>query len=629
MSFANTQYFTIAIIVIVLIAILLNRLNAKYFKWVKTYWFYDRTWMSRISSFLYLFSLFLLMVSLLDLRGPEKKIRASLPDQRTIIMLDTSASMLAEDVRPSRFIKSIQLARHFVKNAAGHQISVVLFSDIQKRLIPFTDDIDLLDSRLAALEKTNAVSGGTNISQAIAEAVQYFEFDSSDDDKSKSGNMLVFTDAEENEGEFKASIPSNVNLAIVGLGTLKGANIPLRWEDGGFRGYKIYKGQPIVTKLDEDYIKKMGKGVSNFHYWIANSYSLPTEEIMNFFRASYTKKQSTGDLRIRPVYSHYILIPAIVLYCLSVLVGRFAIFKTVRNLVVVLALGMSLNEARAQEEAPKEKQIGPELRSDLELIKEGKADRKYVLKVAEKLLKDKDEKRATELYSEYSKKNDDEEVRFNYATSLLKSNRLQEALPIAQELMKTSKNEDLKNKLRNNLLLSTDPNKQKEQNKQDQKNQQNQQDKKDNKENKENKENKDNKNQQNQQQKDNKKDGGKNDQQDKNKNNKPDGKQDSNQKKPDNSGKQDDKEKDKEKDKKNEKNKGKDKKDKEEQDKEDQQPKGPQTLEEKEKEIEQKRRMTKTPAMIKQILSDDRELQKRMMDTSTNERGEMKPKRDW
>lgn len=628
MSFANTQYFTIALIVIVAITILLNRLNASFFKWVKAYWFYERTWMSRISTFFYLLSLFLLMISLLDLRGPEKKVRASLPDQRTIILLDTSASMLAEDVRPSRFVKSLQLARHFVKNAAGHQISIVLFSDIQKRLIPFTDDIDLLDSRLAALEKTNSVAGGSNISQAIEEALQYFEFDSGDDDKTKTGNMLVFTDAEESEGEFKINVPSNVNLGVVGIGTLKGANIPLRWEDGGFRGYKNFKGQPVVTKLDEDYIRKIGKNAGSFKYWVANSYSLPTDDIMNFFRAAYNKKQSTGDMRIRPVYSHYILIPAIILYCLSVVFGRFPVFKMSKNLLLVIVFAGSLQMAAAQDVERKQKQPSPEIQRDLELIKEGKADRKYVLKVAEKLLKEKDEARASELYAEYSKQNDDEEIKFNHATALMKTNRLAEAMPLVQDLMKNSKNEDLKNKLRNNLLLSTDPNRQKEQDKQDQQqNQQNQQDQQnnqDNKENKENKDNKDNKNQQNQQQKDNKKDGGKDDKQDQNKNNKQDGKQDNSQKKPDNNGKQDDKEKEK-----NEKNKGKDKgQGKEDQEKEEEQ-KGPQSLEEKEKEIEQKRRMTKTPGVIKQILSDDRELQKKMMDTSTSERGEMKPKRDW
>jgi Ca-activated chloride channel family protein len=630
MNFVNTQFLTLALVAIIFIAILLNRLNSKFFKWIKTYWFYERTWVNKISAVLYLLSLLLLLLSLLDLRGPERKVKASLPDQRTIILIDTSASMLAEDVRPSRFVKSIQLARHFVKNAPGHQISVVLFSDIQKRLIPFTDDIDLIDSRLAALEKTNTVAGGSNISQAIEEAIQYFDFDSSEDDKTKSGNMLVFTDAEESEGEFKVHIPSNINLAMVGVGTLKGANIPLRWEDGSFRGYKTFKGEPVITKLDEAYIQKMGKNIKSFKYWIANSYSLPTEELMNFFRSTYMKKQSTGDMRIRPVYSHYILIPAILIYCLSVLLGRFALFKTAKQAILIfsLGLGLGITSVRA-EDKPKEKAISPELQKDLELIKEGKADRKFILKVAEKILKSNDDQRASELYSEYFKKDDAEEVKFNYATSLMKTNRVQESLPYVQDLLKNSKNESLKSKLRNNLLLSLDDQKQKDKDKnkdkdkegKDKKQDKNDQDKKD-KDNKENKDKKDKKDTKDQNKQDQKKEGGKNSKDDK--------KQDGPNKKPDKEGKKDDKnEKDKDKDKKDGKDKDKDKDKGKEEEKEAKQPSGPSTLEEKEKEIEQKRKMVKTPAMIKQILSDDRELQKKMMDTSTSERGEQKPKRDW
>lgn len=157
MNFANTQFLPHIIVSALVLWVLLIYLNYKYFNWVKSYWFFERSWMSRISAFVYIVSIFLMLISLLDLRGPEERVKSALPDQRTIIILDSSASMLAEDVRPSRFGKAIQLARHFVKNAAGHQVSIVLFSDIQKRLIPFTDDIDLLDSRLAALEKTNAV----------------------------------------------------------------------------------------------------------------------------------------------------------------------------------------------------------------------------------------------------------------------------------------------------------------------------------------------------------------------------------------------------------------------------------------------------------------------------------------
>lgn len=623
MSFVNTQFLTYAVVAIIIITILLNRFNSRYFKWIKTYWFFDRTWASRFSSFLYLLSLLLFMLSLLDLRGPEKKVRASLPDQRTIILLDTSASMLAEDVRPSRFVKSLQIARHFVKNAPGHQISIVLFSDIQKRLIPFTDDIDLIDSRLAALEKTNSVSGGSNISQAIEESIPYFETENNDDEKSMTGNMLVFTDAEESEGEFKVKIPPSVNLAIIGIGTAKGGNIPLRWEDGSFRGFKTFKGEPVITKLDEGYIKKIGSKVQNFKYWIANSYSLPTEEIMNFFRATYNMKQSTGDMRIRPVYSHYILIPAIILYCLSILIGRFPVFKMPKTLALIffLALGISGRVSEAQEKKGEEKVLTtPEINKDLELIKEGKANREYILKTAEKMLKAKDAKRATELYTEYGKNSDSEEIRFNHATALLKSNRFKQALPIIQDLMKNSKDADLKDKLRKNLSIYMDQQqKEKEKQKEEQEN-------KDKKENKDQKDGEDKKDQKQSGEQDKKKeDQGKD---------KKDGKQESSQKdqqKPGQNGKQEQDKKaenKKDKDGKDEKEKQDGKEGEDEQQKEDK-PGTPNTLDDKEKEIEKKRRMTKTPAMIKQIMSDDRELQKKMMDTSTSERGERKPKRDW
>jgi Ca-activated chloride channel family protein len=640
MSFVNTHFLIYALLAIILITIILNRLNSAYFKWVKTYWFFERTWASRLSSFFYLLSILLFMLALLDLRGPEKKIKANLPDQRTIILLDTSSSMLAEDVRPNRFIKSLQIARHFVKNAPGHQISIVLFSDIQKRLLPFTDDIDLVDSRLAALEKTNSNGGGSNISQAIEEAIQYFEFDTSGDDKSGAGNVLVFTDAEESEGEFKVKIPSGINLGVIGVGTLKGSNIPLRAEDGSFRGYKMFKGTPVITKLDEAYIQKIGIGVKNFKYWIVNSYSLPTEDIMNFFRSAYNNKLSTGDVRIRPVYSHYILIPAILFFCLSVLIGRAPIFKIPKMILfaMFISLGIMTRPSFGQEQDKKgEVVLSPEIKKDLETIKEGKADREYVLKTAEKMLRAKDVKSATELYNEYSKKSDSEKVRFNHATSLLKSNRLKEALPIIQDLMKNSKDEDLKDKLRKNLSLSVDQKKkqekeqQKDKDKKDQKENEKENKKEDQQNSKDQKDDKDKKNQENQ--KDNNKD--KKDKKDGNE--KPEDKKDSSEKDGKSGQKEDEKNKEnsksnnesKPKDKK-EGNEGKEnKKEEEKKESEDKIPQGPRTLEEKEKEIEQKRRMVKTPAMIKQIMSDDRELQKKMMNTSTSERGEQKQKRDW
>ncbi len=611
MSFINTQYIPHILGGILILWILFLWQDNKFFTWIKTYWFYKRSWMSRVSSFFYLLGITGILFSLLDLRGPEEKIKSNIPDQRTIIVIDSSASMLAEDVRPSRFVKSLQLARHFVKNTAGHQIAIVLFSDIQKRIVPFTDDIDLLDSRLAALEKTNSVAGGSNIAQAVSESIQYFETEE-EDQKSIIGNILVFTDAEENEGGMDLEIGSNINLAVVGLGTAKGSSIPLRWDDGSFRGYKTFNGEQVVTKLDENFLKKMGKRVKNYRYWVANSYSLPTDEIISFFRSSYNKTVGKGDLRIRPVYSHLILIPAILLYCLGVLLGRFKSFSTVVLLCFVTLSGF----ARANEQEPKK--LSPEILKDLEKMKSGKADRKEVLKTAEKLLREDQTEKASALYEEYSRPDDEEEVLFNRATSLLKKGQVKEALPFVQKILRESKDETLKNKMRNNLVVSVD---QMEKKKDQQQNKDQKQDQKEDQKSDQN-QNQDQKNKGNN--KDEKDDQSKGQNQKDNKDKKD---KQGNEKDSQNKNQSDPSDKDESKDgKENEKDKNKkDPKDIKAPPRETK----PQSVEEKEKMIEQQRKMVKTPAMVKQILNNDRELQKRMMDTSTNERGQMKPKRDW
>lgn len=624
MNFVNTHYVLHILLGGAGFAFLIFFLNKKYFKWVKTYWFFQRTLLSRLSTMLYILSLVLMLSSLLDLRGPEEKIKTNLPDQKTIIILDSSSSMLAEDIRPSRFGKAIQLARHFVKNAAGHQISIVLFSDIQKRLIPFTDDIDLLDSRLAALEKTNAVSGGSNIGQAIAEAVSYF--DTNGDRKTAQGNILVFTDAEESDGSFGVDLGDNINLAVVGIGTAKGGNIPLRWDDGSFRGYKTNKDGAVITKLDEEYIKKIGKEVKNYKYWIANSYSLPTDDIKSFFRSTYNKGNGKSDMRVRPVYSHFILVPAIVMFCVSIFLGRFKTFKVMASFLIATTLSFSLNAYSDESENKKSKPLPPSLISDMQKMKEGKSHRKEVLKIAENLLKNNENDKATELYSEYSKEGDEVEVVFNRATALLKANRIDEAIPLIQEVYTKVQNEGIKEKMHHNLILALNNDKNNKKNDQDNKEdekkdkdkKENDKDKEGNKDDKKDDKNKEGKQDDKKDEKD--KEGSKNDKKDKDQKK---GQGQKNEDKKDDEGKEDDKDKDKDKD------KEKDSKNKKDLDRPDRQDSAPKTLQEKEKMIEQKRKMVKIPAMVKQILNDDRDLQKKMMDTSTNERGASKPKRDW
>ncbi|MCY4524042.1 MAG: VWA domain-containing protein, partial [Halobacteriovoraceae bacterium] len=427
MNFNYSQYLPIIIILIIILFIVIIKSNYRFFNWVEKYWFYKRSPLNKFSSILYLIAISLFLLSLLDLRGPEKKQSTSVPDQKTIIILDSSASMMVEDVRPNRFQKGIIIARHFIKKALGHQIAIVLFSDTQKKLIPFTDDIDLLDARINGLKDIKITKGGSNISQAVLESLQYFKAENKS--SIANGNILLITDSEEHEGHFNLNIPESVALAVVGVGTKRGGPIPSYDNKGNFVGHKKYQGEKIISKLNEDFLKSLSSKVSNYKYWIALSYNIPTEEIIIFFKKFFVKNMKEKDVRIKPVLGYNLIIWAIIFLSVSILLN-------IKKRFIIPLLIMISHSAYSQiktEEA-------------IEQLQKGKLDRIKRLKLAEKLLKEKKDREALILYEENvaNPQNLDNATLFNYATAQLKNRQFKKAF---RSFLKLEKKIDKKNDL--------------------------------------------------------------------------------------------------------------------------------------------------------------------------------------
>ena len=204
----------------------------------------------------------------------------------------------------------------------------MLFSDQQKRLVPFTDDLDLLDARISGLETIDLQDGGSNISQAIKESLGYFK-SSKTKEEGITGNILVFTDSEGHDEDFTFSLPKGITLGVVGVGTVKGAQIPLRDKRGVFRGYKKFNNKEVISKLNEDWLKSLESKVPNYKYWVANSYTIPTDQLMSFFNSSFNKRISKGLTTVRPVEVEYILIPSMFLLIFSFMLYPLKNFKLI------------------------------------------------------------------------------------------------------------------------------------------------------------------------------------------------------------------------------------------------------------------------------------------------------------
>ena len=420
MNFLMTKFALILCLAAIVVIGLLFYNRKKYFDWVETHWFFKKTFLSTCSFVMMALSFLLLLLSLLDVRGPQEQMEIDIPEQKTVIMIDTSASMLVEDVKPNRFKRALFMAKHFVKKSIGHQVGVVLFSDIQKSIVPFTDDVDLLDARISGLDLLNISRGGSNIAQAIQESLQYFQ---SSDKNSQNifGNILIFSDSEETNSSFEVNIPDKFNVAFVGVGTLNGGKIPLRNKRGSFRGYKRYDGQDVISKLNENYIKKLGSQMANYKYWIASSYTIYTDEIINFFEKSFFDELESSRMSvIRPVWSHYIASAGIVFYILSVVFSQFRSFQKCIAILFMAVWGGGDGQARADN------------LMNLEKLKRGELDKVQRLKLAEKFLRKDENEKALKLYRESMGqwKDWDFPTLLNYGVALFKNGKIEEGIRV-------------------------------------------------------------------------------------------------------------------------------------------------------------------------------------------------------
>lgn len=581
MSFNYGQYFIVVLLGWILFLIFYLKNQKSFFAWVKDHWFYERSFTNKISSIFYITGILLLALALLDLRGEEKLVTGKQTDQKTIILIDSSASMLVEDVRPNRFERALVLAKHYIKRAAGQNISLVVFSDKAKRIVPFTEDNNLVSARLERLKNLNIGGGGTSLTLAIKESMQYFI----NNEGEVTGNILLFTDAEETDGGIDIEVPSTVSVAIVGVGTSTGGPIPLRNARGVSRGKKKHQGKVVISKLDENFIKSLGEKIENFRYWIATSYSLPTQEILNFFSRIHEQKNEENSFRVKPVLTSYLMIPGMILLMLSFLLGRRKMF-----VAQLLALVFFVpNNSYAQE---KEKRTKSDKTRELEEeFIQGRLSNEGKKAYASSLLKDDFNADAASLYDEILGESINETNvldKFNQATANIKSGKVRKGLDQYNSMLDYLKENpsDQNNKLldvvKKNLATLF---------RQAQGQGQGSKSKKD-------------------------------DSNEKNKNNQDKSGKGESSSKDDKNNKDQNDDENKDQDSKDGKDKPKDQKDPDKEDNKDKKKSADESSD------ERKERKKKLPALLKQLVNDDNQLQKKLIDANTTERKKYGDK-DW
>ena len=177
----------------------------------------------------------------------------------TIIAMDISNSMLAQDVTPSRLEKSKMMVEDLVDHFNQDKIGLIVFAGDAFVQLPITSDYISAKMFLQNIDPSLIQTQGTDIGQAIDLAMHSFTQDA------KTGKaIIVITDGEDHEGGAeemaKRAHDAGINVYILGIGDPKGAPIPI----GNGQYMKDKSGNTVMTALNEDMCKKVaaaGKGV--------------------------------------------------------------------------------------------------------------------------------------------------------------------------------------------------------------------------------------------------------------------------------------------------------------------------------------------------------------------------------
>lgn len=168
-----------------------------------------------------------------------------------IVALDTSYSMNAEDVAPSRLMKAKNSIRSLIDRLRGDRIGIVTFAGTAVVQCPLTLDYGAAHLFLDVINTEIIPEPGTSLAAAIQSATSAF---SAKERKYKV--LIIFTDGEDLEGEVESALQkakeSGVILYTVGIGTPEGRPIPIRDENGLVVEYrKDENGNVVVSRLDE------------------------------------------------------------------------------------------------------------------------------------------------------------------------------------------------------------------------------------------------------------------------------------------------------------------------------------------------------------------------------------------
>ena len=237
-----------------------------------------------------------------------------------LFAVDTSKSMLAQDVKPDRLSRAKLAVHDLVDKLDGDAVGLLAFAGNAFLQCPVTLDYDAFRESLDALDTKVIPRGGTDIAAAIREAEAVFKT------RTAAEKILVLiTDGEDLGGEgiaaAKEAANNGVKIFAVGIGGTTGELVPIPSENGGTEFVRDTSGQLVKSHLDEATLKQI-VGTTGGLYQPLGQQGEGLNEIYNQGLASFTRHDlSSRQAKVPLEQFHWALLAALGCFIAEMLIG--------------------------------------------------------------------------------------------------------------------------------------------------------------------------------------------------------------------------------------------------------------------------------------------------------------------
>ena len=174
--------------------------------------------------------------------------------REVLIALDLSASMLAEDVKPTRLARAKLLIGALLDELQGERVGLAVFAGTAFLQVPMSSDYEIMRDILPGLDPSYLPQAGTDYAGMLRVANEAFGQSTAAD-----RFLIVLSDGEAHDPDWRKALEElkkkEVKVISLGIGTFAGGLVP----DGQGGVVKDGRGAAVLSKLEPATLEELAQ----------------------------------------------------------------------------------------------------------------------------------------------------------------------------------------------------------------------------------------------------------------------------------------------------------------------------------------------------------------------------------